>query len=680
MICTVIQHKTLQGILAVLAGCRMAEVRLDRCSLSLDEIEECFSQDVPAVATCRVSEVAAAAPSLSLEEAASICEDRLLAAIEGGAAYVDVEIDAPAEMAGRIVEAASESGVFCIRSFHDFEGTGSLDALYSIADKCFSAGADIVKIVTCARSSADVERVMSLYGRYATGTLLAFCMGDEGRMSRIDCLREGAPFTYASTDDKNAAAPGQWTASQMSEMVYGGFRFIGTESVSVPMPASKSLAQRAIIAAALAGGVSHIRRYSPCDDSEAALSVAETLGAGIIRNEDELEIEGIDAGPQCLGLDTMHVGESGLLARLMVPLLSMVSRTPVVLTGEKSLSGRPLCGLKETMSRFSVSLAGASGPDGTCHVPVRISGHLSSGQAEVSGKDGSQAITGLLMSLPLSEAGSVLTVHEPKSIPYILMTLEVMKSFGVHVSVQMYGGKDFLDSGGDAAYCTDMEFGIGGGQRYKAADIALEGDWSAAANFLVAGAVFGKVTLSGLSTSSSQADVAIMDILADAGASLSQTGDEKGDITVHMAPLYAFSADLTHCPDLFPAVAVLAAFCNGTSHISGTGRLGGKECDRGVAILGMLSRLGVEASISDGVMSVEGHPLAWRILTGNLLRGGSFSSWHDHRMVMALKVAELGAGSPVDIDDIECVSKSCPEYLSLFRQMTAAIVQGNNQI
>ena len=214
-----------------------------------------------------------------------------------------------------------------------------------------------------------------------------------------------------------------------------------------------------------------------------------------------------------------------------------------------------------------------------------------------------------------------------------------------------------------------------GGQKYKAADIDLEGDWSAAANFLVAGALFGKLQLQGLDTTSLQADLSIMDILMDAGASLSQLEGDRGDITVQRAPLKAFTVDASNCPDLFPIISVLAAFCQGTSRIAGVGRLANKESDRAKAIVDMLTQMGVNIAVEGDELVIEGHSLAQRLMNSaasvegdGLLKGGEFTSHHDHRMVMALKVASLGADSPIVIDDEECVSKSFPQFLEMFAE------------
>ena len=706
MICTTIINKDIQGVLSALEMCEMAEVRLDSCSLSMKDIDEVFSSDVPLVATCRIAEVMADElqdPSLSEQsreiKALQIVEKRLVRAIEAGARYVDVEMEAPKHVSKRIRSVAHENGTVFIRSYHDFEGTGSLEDLHAMVEKCRYHGADLVKLVTMAHSQEDVDRVMSLYDwckmegtggveALADGGLIAFCMGEAGKQSRVDCLREGAPYTYAALTSEEAAAPGQWPVDKMNEAIYGDVDFIDSEPLA--MPCSKSFAQRAIIAAALADGTSHLSGYTSCGDNDAALNVARLLGAKVEQDGSDITITGISASLGSLkqvldaqgelsvtedGSPRLHVGESGLLTRMMIPLMSQLCPDSVTFTGEKTLLGRPLTGAKEILEVFGVeaeSLDGArddrENSDVLC-VPLSLKGPLKPGRADISGKHGSQIISGLLMALPFAERNSTLVVHEPKSIPYMFITLEVLKKFGIKTANEMLGGRDFLESDGDWSLCTEIVFKVKGGQKFKAADIDLEGDWSAAANFLVAGALFGKVELHGLDTTSLQADLSIMDILMDAGASLSQTDGDRGNITVQRAPLKSFSVDASNCPDLFPIISILAAFCQGTSCLAGVGRLANKESDRAKAIIGMLTQMGVKAWIEGDKMFIEGLTYVQRLLSGRLLRGGGYTSHHDHRMVMALKVASFGADSPITIDDEACVAKSFPQFNEIFEKL-----------
>ena len=657
MIVTSIQNKELQEILDLLPELEMAEIRLDRCALEDEEIEQLFSEsDVPLIATCRLAEEPQAPQILEL-------------AIKAGAKYVDLEMEAPAAVGRRIREACREWGTVLIRSYHNFENTPALPVLRSLVDRARQFGGEVVKIVTTATSEADNETIKALYQEAGSGSLVAFCMGQEGRPSRLEALRQGAPFTYACLSEEEATAPGQWTTRAMREAVYGGFRFI--EARNLPMPSSKSFAQRAIIAAALAEGTSRLSGYSPCGDNESALAVARALGADVKVEGPVLCIRGIGAKAGCLPIKEIHTGESGFLTRLMIPILSVLSGEPVRVSGEKTLLNRPLTDAHDIMAAYGVRLypEEQTGPrKNDCYLPLKVAGPLIPGRADVSGKGGSQLLSGLLSALPMAGDKSVLYVHEPRSIPYLFITVDVLKKFGIRMGSEMEGGDDFLETQ-DWSLCTGVNFRIKGNQRYQAADFAIEADWSGAAPFLVAGAIFGDVEVTGLDTRSLQADISVMDILMEAGASMSQLDGPDGPIHVKRAPLSPFHTDLNNCPDLFPMVAVLAAFCPGESHILGVERLRHKETDRAAAIEAMLSKMGVPVTIEEDEMTITGMGLTRRLATGRLLRGGEYPSYGDHRMVMALKVASLGADSPVVIDDTACVSKSFPAFNEMFDKL-----------
>lgn len=684
MICTSIQNKNLEEIFALFEEglVEMAEIRLDRCPLDDGDIEELFSNtDIPLIATCRISE------SPSMQDA----EHRLRTAIAAGAKYVDVELEAPAPMGKRLRRSARENGCSLIRSFHDFSKTPSLDELTAVVSKCMLFGADVIKVVTTAQSPEDAETVKSLYTAVIPsedgdrtvpeGTLTAFCMGEYGRQSRLDALKLGAPFTYASLEAGSETAPGQWTTAEMSEAVYGDGEGFYAEHLVVP--ASKSFAQRAIIAAALAEGTSHLRGYSPCEDSESAIAVARALGAEVTVDE-ILTIKGIGPVTEPVSFNTLHTGESGLLTRLMIPVLAQIGSGSMHITGEKTLVTRPLKGANDIMAAFGVTLRNTEEHPGSkeVFVPLNVVGKLVPGRADISGKGGSQLISGLLMALPMADRPSTVFVSDPKSIPYLYITLDVLQKFGIRIVNEMEGDQDFLETQ-DWNRCTGMTFKIKGGQTLKAADLSLEGDWSSAANFCVAGAIFGSASVDGLDTRSLQADLTIMDVLIEAGASISQIDNDcvdsvsaaataagvnphTGAVNVVKAPLNAISFDLNNAPDLFPIAAVLAAFCPGENRLGGVGRLSNKESDRAAAITDMLTRMGVRCSVEGDELVIEGHSLATRRLNRQLLRGGEYSSHHDHRMVMALKVASLGADSPIIIDDEVCVAKSFPDFLQIF--------------
>lgn len=739
MICTTIQNRTLEEIMNLLESSepriQMAEIRLDRCLLDIEEIEYLFSSsDTPLVATCRVADDG----NGTWEEA----EQKLTAAVEAGAAFLDLEIEAPKEIGKRLRRACTEYGTTMIRSSHFFAGTPSDDVLRKTVEKCRKFGGEIVKIAAMAASEEDVSRVLGLYTvaepvvRQALRPqenqrpceLIAFSMGETGKASRLECLKLGSPFTYAALSEEEAAAPGQWSYSEMLAAVYGGREPLHCDT-ALNMPASKSFAQRAIIAATLAEGESRLSGYSPCGDNEAAIEVAKALGAKVrIENVDDVQvgalrqssptteatsytgstliIEGIGSSSANIP-EKINVGESGLLTRLLIPLAAALGNgNQIEIDGVGTLPTRPLKGAAEIMAGFGTVLRPLT-PAPEVHVPLTVQGPLLSGKASISGKGGSQLISGLLMALPLLPEDSTLHIHDPKSIPYMFITADVLRRFGIKIGSEMEGGEDFLETQ-DWSLCTGITFKIKGGQKYSPAAFDIEGDWSAAANFLVAGALFGDVKLTGLDTTSLQADISIMDILMEAGASLSQIEDESQDenvgneayneatdetadgasdketsdsnnlkanapkghrglITAQKAPLRAFDTDLNNCPDLFPIVSILAAFCHGRSNIQGFKRLASKESDRGTAILNMLTQMGVEASASGDTLSIIGESVESRLLNGHLLKGGEYTSSHDHRMAMALTVASWCADSPIQIDDTTCVAKSFPAFLDTYR-------------
>lgn len=737
MICTTIQNRTLEEIINLLESSepriQMAEIRLDRCPLSIEEIEYLFSSsDTPLVATCRVVDDG----NGTWEEA----EEKLTAAAEAGAAFLDLEIEAPKEIGKRLRRACTEYGTTMIRSSHFFAGTPSDDVLRNTVEKCRKFGGEIVKIAAMAKSGEDVARVLALYSSIASTNsaaetqrpveLVAFSMGEIGKVSRLDCLKLGSPFTYAALNENEAAAPGQWCYSEMLTAVYGDRKPLHCNS-PLNMPASKSFAQRAIIAAAMAEGESRLGGYSTCGDNEAAIEVAKALGAkvriesegsslqvGALRQAQRptdpvasmvgelcrttgsatgstLIIEGIGSSANIP--EKINVGESGLLTRLMIPLAAALGNgNQIEIDGIGTLPTRPLKGASEIMAGFGTVLRPLNlAPE--VHVPLTVQGPLLSGKTSVSGKGGSQLISGLLMALPLLPGDSTLHIHDPKSIPYMFITADVLRRFGIKIGSEMEGGEDFLETQ-DWSLCTGITFKIKGGQKYSPAAFDIEGDWSAAANFLVAGALFGDVKLTGLDTTSLQADISIMDILMEAGASLSQIDDgpqdeesanvkdsndnkaadapeanatqgHRGLITAQKAPLRAFDTDLNNCPDLFPIVSILAAFCHGRSNIQGFKRLASKESDRGTAILNMLTQMGVSASASGDTLTIDGESVESRLLNGHLLKGGEYTSSHDHRMAMALTVASWCAGTPIIIDDTTCVAKSFPAFLDTYAKL-----------
>lgn len=389
-------------------------------------------------------------------------------------------------------------------------------------------------------------------------------------------------------------------------------------------PCSKSYAQRALAAALLCEATSTLRNLEFCDDTRSALRCIETLGAQVTRL-------GADALSICGGLNpcgnTLHVGESGLATRLFTPIAALCSH-PITIEGERTLLRRPMGMMIDPLCAL-----GARVRDNHGYLPFEVCGPLRGGETQVDGSVSSQFLTGLLLALPLAADDTTLHVRKAVSTPYLDMTIDTAAHFGVEICHNDY-----------------EEFYIPGAQRYCATEMNIEGDWSAAAMLLVAGAIAGEVTVRNVSMLSRQADTAICTALVRAGAAVI---NDQNSVTAISRPLQGFEFDATNCPDLFPALAALAAAADGVSVIRGTTRLTHKECNRSEAICEEYAKLGIEVDTSESdVMRIR----------GGAIRSAHVWSHGDHRMAMSLAVAALRSGASVTIEGTECVAKSYPGF------------------
>ncbi|RYZ59011.1 MAG: 3-phosphoshikimate 1-carboxyvinyltransferase, partial [Chitinophagaceae bacterium] len=179
---------------------------------------------------------------------------------------------------------------------------------------------------------------------------------------------------------------------------------------------------------------------------------------------------------------------------------------------------------------------------------------------------------------------------------------------------------------------------------------AVEGDWSGGAFLLVAGAVAGDLVVKGLNVFSTQADKAVLQALMQAGANISI---EESQIYVRKSRLKPFHFNATDCPDLFPPLVALAAYCEGTSVIEGVHRLTHKESNRALTLQEEFAKMGVTITFQDDLMLIKG---------GEGVKGAVVHSRHDHRIAMACAVAALGAENEVTIEEAEAVNKSYPQF------------------
>ncbi len=398
---------------------------------------------------------------------------------------------------------------------------------------------------------------------------------------------------------------------------------------TVEVPPSKSVAQRLIAAAALSPGASMIRGIGDCDDVTAALGAVAGLGATVELGETDVRITGFGGKP-VPRMPVVDLGESGLGVRMFAP-IAACGAMPVTLTGTGSLLGRPM----ETWERTEGLEGVISTTSGK--LPLRIQGPLRAGEYRLDASMSSQFATGLLMALPTLDGNSTLILENPTSRPYIDLTCSLLTFFGLEITEE-----------------TDGCFRIPGGQSYVPQSIRVDGDWSAAATLLVAGMLAADpvLTVAGLDNRFPQADEAIRGALLFAGGAMS--GTDNG-IQIAQRPVRAFDVNLEHCPDLFPALAALAAFADRPSRLRGAGRLAYKESDRAEAIQRCWQQAGISVTREEDALVVHPRKGKDKVLPARIHAGG------DHRIAMACALLGL-AGAPIEIDGAECVAKSYPAF------------------
>jgi 3-phosphoshikimate 1-carboxyvinyltransferase len=453
-------------------------------------------------------------------------------------------------------------------------------------------------------------------------------------------------------------------------------------SGTILAPASKSSMQRACAAALLRAGETIIRHPGHSNDDKAALGVIRDLGAEVERLDDgSLRVRSKGAGTIGSGVGAPDVGgggikevncgESGLGLRMFAPIIAL-SGAAIRVKGEGSLLSRPMDFFDEIFPQLGIRVLSNKGK-----LPLEIQGPLQPRSIEIDGSLSSQFLTGLLFSFSAAGARDVvIRVHHLKSKPYIDLTLQVMRQFGWVVENRNYEEFYFNGAAGSGSGA-----GIGGSDPRGVLEYTVEGDWSGGAFLLVAGAIAGPIMVKGLDTRSTQADKAILLALADCGANL-QIGEDgivigpgekgqmekglagRGPVKEGFAGLRAFQFDATDCPDLFPPLVALAAYCEGTTVITGVSRLAHKESNRGLTLQQEFGKMGITIDLVGDKMVVR----------GGEVKGAAVHSRHDHRIAMACGVAALRAGGEVTIDQAEAIDKSYPDFYRHLQQLGATTV------
>ncbi len=398
----------------------------------------------------------------------------------------------------------------------------------------------------------------------------------------------------------------------------------GPRAGVIQIPASKSQAHRMLICAALSREPSRLILDGFSADIEATMQCLEALGARCEETANGLSVTPVGVCPAQARLD---VGESGSTLRFLLPVLGALGvQAEIRMHGR--LPERPLSPLWEVLEAHGMRLQ----QDGTI---LHTDGQLIAGDYSLPGNVSSQFISGLLFALPLLGGNSTLTVTGAlQSARYVSMTEQALAEAGILTK------KD------------GPVWQIGGRQRYASPAVqTVEGDWSNAAFFLCMGALSATgVTVTGLNSTSLQADRAITEILVRFGAELTVSEDA---VTVRRGVLHGITLDAGPIPDLVPVVSCLAALCDGETRVENAARLRLKESDRLQTTAALLSALGGSVrELPDGL-----------IISGRgRLSGGTADACGDHRIAMSAAMAACGCEGPVTVSGSECVAKSYPAF------------------
>ena len=410
---------------------------------------------------------------------------------------------------------------------------------------------------------------------------------------------------------------------------------------NIQAPASKSSMQRACAAALLSRKETVIINPGYSNDDKAALRVIEDLGAQIeLQTDGSLKIIGHQINPS---KGELNCGESGLGIRMFAPIIAL-SKKPVIISGKGSLLTRPMHFFDEIFPKLGVEIISDKGK-----LPMRIKGPLVPKNIEIDGSLSSQFLTGLLMAFAGAGARNVtIKVKDLKSKPYIDLTLAVMHQFGWRVENRDYREFYFPPHTNINPQETSVSY-------------VVEGDWSGGAFLLVAGAIAGKITVTGLDAGSTQADKAILEALKRCGAKMIAKDNQ---VEIGSSVLGSFHFDANDCPDLFPPLVALASYCNGVSTIKGVNRLKHKESDRALTLKMEFAKMGVEIKLQDDLMHITGN---------KNIHGALVHSNHDHRIAMACAVAALHAEGETIIVDADAVDKSYPDFFDHLKFLGASV-------
>ena len=404
---------------------------------------------------------------------------------------------------------------------------------------------------------------------------------------------------------------------------------------SVSAVSSKSVAHRAIIAASLSNSPSTLTNVIVSEDIKATLHAVKKLGASIKVTDSTVTIK--PRKKRLLKAKTIDCNESGSTLRFMIPVASLYDKT-ITFTGRPSLLNRPMTLYNDVFKQSSGMLEIAQDK-------IVVNGSIKGNTYELDGSISSQFFTGLMLTLPLVDNDSTLIVKgnlESKS--YIDLTIDVLRSFGVSIREH------------------DDRYYIKGNQSYNGTKMAIEGDYSQAAFFMVAGAINGGISIDNLNINSVQGDRVIIDLLTDMNAN--PVVMENG-FNITKSDTSGMVIDVADCPDLAPILSLLGAVSEGTTKLINIERLRIKESDRVNSTVTTLKQLGADITSDESSITVHGK----KQLDG----GVTVDSFNDHRIAMMVAIAATVCKDPVTLTNATAVNKSYPTFFEDYQRLGGII-------
>lgn len=412
---------------------------------------------------------------------------------------------------------------------------------------------------------------------------------------------------------------------------------------TVNLPGSKSVSNRALLLAALANGTTRLTNLLDSDDVKHMLNALQALGVSYTLSADRTVCEVVGNGGPLRAEQPLELflGNAGTAMRPLAAALCLGEQS-VVLTGEPRMKERPIGHLVDALRQGGARIDYLEQTD---YPPLRLNGGFTGGEVSVDGSVSSQFLTALLMTAPLAQNDTTITIKgELVSKPYIDITLHLMRCFGVDVDNQHY-----------------QRFVVKGQQQYQSpGDYLVEGDASSASYFLAAAAIRGgTVRVTGIGRNSVQGDIRFADVLEKMGAVI-EWGDDY--IACTRGALNAIDMDMNHIPDAAMTIATTALFAEGTTLMRNIYNWRVKETDRLAAMATELRKVGAEVE--------EGHDFI-RVTPPAQLQHADIGTYNDHRMAMCFSLVAL-SDTPLTILDPGCTAKTFPDYFQQLAKISHA--------